>query len=158
MKWWDQMPWSLFFECWVLSQLFRSPLSLSLRGSLVLLHFLPYGGIICISELFDISPGNFDSSLCFIQPGIFIYILFYMGFPGGSEVKASAHKAGDLGLIPRSGRFPGEGNGNPFQYSPGKSHGRRSLIGYSPWGRKESDTTERLHFQNHCRWWLQPWN
>ena len=29
---------------------------------------------------------------------------------------------------------------------PGKSHGQRSLIGYSPWGRKESDTTERLHF------------
>jgi len=29
---------------------------------------------------------------------------------------------------------------------PGKSHGRRSLIGYSPWGRKELDTTERLHF------------
>ena len=29
---------------------------------------------------------------------------------------------------------------------PGKSHGRRSLIGYSPWGRKESDTTERLTF------------
>ena len=32
---------------------------------------------------------------------------------------------------------------------PGKSHGRRSLIGYSPWGRKESDTTERLHFHFH---------
>ena len=29
---------------------------------------------------------------------------------------------------------------------PGKSHGRRSLVGYSPWGRQESDTTERLHF------------
>ena len=29
--------------------------------------------------------------------------------------------------------------------SPGKSHGRRSLVGYSPWGRKQSDTTERLH-------------
>ena len=29
---------------------------------------------------------------------------------------------------------------------PGKSHGHRSLVGYSPWGRKESDTTERLHF------------
>ena len=29
---------------------------------------------------------------------------------------------------------------------PGKSHGRRSLVGYSPWGRKESDMTERLHF------------
>ena len=40
-----------------------------------------------------------------------------MGFPGGSEVKASACNAGDLGLIPQSGRSPGEGNGNPLQYS-----------------------------------------
>ena len=40
-----------------------------------------------------------------------------VGFPGGSEVKASASKAGDLGLIPGSGRYPGEGNGNPLQYS-----------------------------------------
>ena len=41
MKWWDQTPWSLFFECWVLSQLFHSPLSPSSRGSLVPLCFLP---------------------------------------------------------------------------------------------------------------------
>ena len=40
-----------------------------------------------------------------------------MGFPGGSEVKASACNEGDLGLIPGSGKSPGEGNGNPFQYS-----------------------------------------
>ena len=39
------------------------------------------------------------------------------GFPGGSEVKASACNVGDLGLIPGSGRSPGEGNGNPLQYS-----------------------------------------
>ena len=39
-----------------------------------------------------------------------------MGFPGGSEVKASASNAGDPGLIPGSGRSPGEGNGNPLQY------------------------------------------
>ena len=39
------------------------------------------------------------------------------GFPGGSEVKASASNAGDLGSIPGSGRSPGEGNGNPLQYS-----------------------------------------
>ena len=39
------------------------------------------------------------------------------GFPGGSEVKASAHNEGDLGSIPGSGRSPGEGNGNPLQYS-----------------------------------------
>ena len=31
-------------------------------------------------------------------------------------------------------------------FLPGKAHGRRSLVGYSPWGRKESDTTEQLHF------------
>ena len=40
-----------------------------------------------------------------------------MGFPGGSEVKASACIVGDLGSIPGSGRSPGEGNGNPLQYS-----------------------------------------
>ena len=39
------------------------------------------------------------------------------GFPGGSEVKASAYNVGDLDSIPGSGRSPGEGNGNPLQYS-----------------------------------------
>ena len=39
------------------------------------------------------------------------------GFPGGSEVTASACNVGDLGSIPGSGRSPGEGNGNPLQYS-----------------------------------------
>ena len=39
------------------------------------------------------------------------------GFPGGSEVKASDYDAGDRGSIPGSGRSPGEGNGNPLQYS-----------------------------------------
>ena len=38
-------------------------------------------------------------------------------FPGGSEVKASASNAGDLGSIPGLGRASGEGNGNPLQYS-----------------------------------------
>ena len=40
-----------------------------------------------------------------------------MGFPGGSEVKASASNAGDPASIPGSGRSPGEGNGYPLQYS-----------------------------------------
>ena len=38
-------------------------------------------------------------------------------FPGGSEVKVSAWNSGDLGSIPGLGRSPGEGNGNPLQYS-----------------------------------------
>ena len=62
------------------------------------------------------------------------------GFPAGSDSKESACNGGDVSLIPRSGRSPGEGNGNPLQHSClEKSHGRRSLIG--PWGSKESETT-----------------
>ena len=40
-----------------------------------------------------------------------------MGFPGGSDGKESACNAGDQGSIPGSGRSPGEGNGNPLEYS-----------------------------------------
>ena len=99
---------------------------------------------------------------------------------------------GNPGLIPGWGRSPGEGHGNPLQYSclenpmdreawwdtihrvaesqtqlkrfsthrmgkwqptpvllPGKSHGQKSLVDYSPWNRKESGMTERLHFHFH---------
>ena len=49
----------------------------------------------------------------------------------------------DVGSIPGSGRSPGGGHGNPLQYSlPGEPHGQRSLVGYSPQGRKELDMTE----------------
>ena len=44
-------------------------------------------------------------------------ICIFFGLPGGSEVKVSAPNTGDLGWIPGSGRSPGEGNGNPLQYS-----------------------------------------
>ena len=51
----------------------------------------------------------------------------------------------EMGSIPASGRSPGGGHGNPLQYSClEKSHGQRSLAGYSPWGHKESDTAEHL--------------
>ena len=66
------------------------------------------------------------------------------GFPGGSDSKESTCNEGDLSSIPRLGRPPGEGNDNPLQpvFLPGESNGQRSLAGYSPWGCKESDTTE----------------
>ena len=48
---------------------------------------------------------------------IFKIDFFKKSQSGGSEVKASAHNVGDLGLIPGSGRSSGEGNGNPLQYS-----------------------------------------
>ena len=63
--------------------------------------------------------------------------------PGGSDGNESACKAGILGCIPGLGRFPGGGNGNSLVYSClGNSHGQRSLVGYSPWGHKESDTEQ----------------
>ena len=45
---------------------------------------------------------------------------------------ANAGDIRDVGLIPGSGTFPGEGKGNPVQYFPGETHGQRSLAGYSP--------------------------
>ena len=57
-----------------------------------------------------------------------------MAFPGGSVVKNPFANAGDMGLVPESGRS-GEGNGTPT-FLPGKSYGQRSLVGCSPWGHK----------------------
>ena len=62
------------------------------------------------------------------------------GFPGGSDGKESACNAGDTGLIPGSGRSPGEGNGYSLQYSCLEN----PMVGYSPWGPREPDMTERL--------------
>ena len=65
----------------------------------------------------------------------------YLGFSGGSDGKVSPCNVGDQGSIPGSGRFPGEGNGNPLQYSclENSMDGR---TWWSPWGCKESDMTE----------------
>ena len=69
----------------------------------------------------------------------------FLGFPGGSAGKEPACNVGDLGSTPGLGRSPGGGHDNPFQYSCLENpHGHRSLEGYSPWGHKESDTTEQL--------------
>ena len=68
-----------------------------------------------------------------------------VGFPGGSDGEESACNAGDADSITELGRSPGEGHGNPLQYTWLENpHGQRSLAGYSPWGSKESDTTEQL--------------
>ena len=69
----------------------------------------------------------------------------FMGFPSGSDGKESVCNAGDLGSIPKLGRFSEGGHGDPLQYSCLENpHGQRSLSGYSLWGHKESNMTERL--------------
>ena len=73
--------------------------------------------------------------------------MFTLDFPGGSDGKASVYNAGDPGSSPGLGRFPWR---RKWQSTPvllpGKSRGQRGLVGYSLWGHKESDTTERFHF------------
>ena len=66
----------------------------------------------------------------------------YDGLPRWCGGKESAFQyRRQVGLLPGWGRSSGVGNGNPLQL-PGKFYGQRSLAGYSPWGHKESDTTE----------------
>ena len=79
-----------------------------------------------------------NSTLLNLMGWIAYLINTLLGFPYGSAGKESTCNVGDLGSIPGLGRSPGEGKGYPLQYSGLES----------PWGRKESDTTERLslHF------------
>ena len=76
------------------------------------------------------------------------------GFLCGSAGKESACSVGDLGSTPGLGRSHGRGHGNPLHCSCLENpYGQRSLAGCSPWGRTESDTTERLNTaQSPVRW------
>ena len=72
-----------------------------------------------------------DRKRCaFIISPLLLCCTFWKGFPCGSASKDSPCNAGDLGLIPGLGRYPGGGKGYPLQYNP--------------WGHKESDTAEQL--------------
>ena len=66
------------------------------------------------------------------------------------NLPANAGDARDVGSIPGLGRSPGEGKGNftPV-FFPGEPHRQRSLVGYSPWGHKESDTAECTGHTHH---------
>ena len=65
--------------------------------------------------------------------------------PGGSDGEESACNAGNPGSVLGLGRSPGVGEWQPTPvFTPGESHGQWSLVGYSPWGCKKLDMTERL--------------
>ena len=60
-----------------------------------------------------------------------------MGFPGGSDNKEFACNEGNLGSIPRLGRFPWRREWLPTPvFLPEEMHGQRSLVDYSPWGHR----------------------
>ena len=70
--------------------------------------------------------------------------LLLWGFPGGSDSKESTCNAADLGSIPGLGRFPVRKWLPTPVFLPEEFYGQRSLVGYCPWGHKESDMTEWL--------------
>ena len=76
----------------------------------------------------------------------------YWGFPGGSVGKNQHVNAGDTGLIPGSGRYPGVGNGTPLQFSCLGNPMGRGAWWATVHGTTESDTTERLRTSPHTQW------
>ena len=75
---------------------------------------------------------------------------FQKDFPGGSDGKSVCLQWGRPRFDPWVGKMPWRRKWQPTRLLlSGKSHGWRSLVGYSSWGRKELDTTERLHFGHH---------
>ena len=84
-------------------------------------------------------------------------ILGLTWYSWASDSKEPICNQRDLGSIPGLGRSPGWGHGNPLQYSCLENpHGQRRLVGYSPWGHKESDMTEQLSTAQHsCGKWFR---
>ena len=91
------------------------------------------------------------SSKSFVVSGLTFRCLLHFEFIG-SEGKVSCLQSGRPGFSPWVGKILWRRKWHPTPVLlPGKSHGRRSLISYSPCGCKESDTTERLHLTSlHC--------
>ena len=76
-----------------------------------------------------------------------IYKMHCQDFPGGTVVKTRPSLCRGLGFNPWVGKISWRRKWQPtLVFLHGKSHGWRSLVGYSPWGCKESDTTEQFHF------------
>ena len=76
----------------------------------------------------------------------------------GQEFACQCRRGRRLGFDPWVRKIPWRRKWQPSPvFWPGKSHGQRSLVDYSPWGRKESDMTERLHFHFLCLQFLHSW-
>ena len=91
------------------------------------------------------------ATFCLLH-GVFLVCFFsrfmfnHCGFPGDSVVKKSACQCRRHSFHPWVRKIPWRRKWQTAPvFLPGKSHGQRSLVGYSPWGHKESDTTEKLN-------------
>ena len=75
-------------------------------------------------------------------------LYLFSPIPGSSDSKESSCNAGNVGLIPGSGRFLEKEMATHSSILAKKFHGQRSLVGYSPWGHKELNTTEQITYFN----------
>ena len=100
-----------------------------------------YTSALCLIPL--MAKAGSCGSLISQKTGFSTYFTCDPGVPWCLSCKESACNAGHAGSIPGPGRFPGEGNGNPLQYSCLESPMDGGA--WCPWGRKELDMTERLN-------------
>ena len=119
-----------------------------------------------VFSIFSMGNYRLSSSKCRIQelqnPVILGYghwkisflLLSPLGLPcwlRGKESACNAGGVGDVGSVSGLGSSPGGGHGNPMPvFLSGESHGQKSLADYSPWGCKESDTTDALSTHAHA--------
>ena len=125
----DVMVLILVFECWVLSQPFHSLFSPSLKGLLVPLHFLPL-------EWYHLPIWSWRFLLAILIPA---------RWRSGKEFVGQCRRLRRRGFDPWVRKILWNRKSQPTPvFLPGKFHGQRSLVGYSPWGCKESDLTEQV--------------
>ena len=132
-----------------------------LSCSLLIAYIHPLGQVLPLGEILNKSFIFVCDSSLNIWSTIFeiqYLIIVSSGFPGGSDSKESPCNSGNPGLIPGSGRSPGEGNGNPLQYSCLENSMDREVWWATVHGVAESDSTEQLalHTSLHCIFRLKP--
>ena len=100
------------------------------------------------------SPSTNTSSICLFNL-IILTLYYYLRFPCGSDGKEICLPCGRPRFDPWVGKIPWGRVWQPTPVFPlEESHGQRSLVGYSPWGRKQSDTTEPVTLSYH---YLRSW-
>ena len=132
-----------FFDCWVSSQLFHSPLLPSSRSSLVPLCFLPLR--LCHLHIWGYWYFSWQSwfQLKLVPKQIYASTCMFPGGSSGKEPACQCSRCKRHGFDSWVGKIPWRRAWQPIPaFLPGESHGQRSLAGYSLWSVKESDTTE----------------
>ena len=152
MKWWNKMPWSSCFKCWVLSQLFHSPLSPLSRNYLFSSSSLSAIRVVSSAylRLLIFLPGFLINQLEIHPVWHFTWCIVHMlpWWPSGKEFPCQCRR---LMFNPWSGRCPWRRKWQLTPvFLPGKFHGQKTQVGYSPWALKR--VGHDLMTKQLCAW------